>query len=48
MVVIGVIWLLAKYWLPLGAGKSILVNFIFVALLVGLYLGAFMITEIFL
>src|SRR5690554_2971975 len=40
-VVIGVIWLLAKYWLPLGAGKSVFLNFVFVALLVGLILGAF-------
>jgi Cu(I)/Ag(I) efflux system membrane protein CusA/SilA len=37
----GVIWLLAKYWLPLGAGKSVPVNFIFVAMLVGIILGAF-------
>ena len=41
LVVIVVIWLLAMYWLPLGAGKSLLLNFIFVALLVGLILGAF-------
>ncbi|PVX51939.1 Cu(I)/Ag(I) efflux system membrane protein CusA/SilA [Balneicella halophila] len=41
LVVIGVVWLLAKYWLPLGAGQSLLLNFIFVALLVGLILGAF-------
>ncbi|MBX3045213.1 MAG: efflux RND transporter permease subunit [Candidatus Kapabacteria bacterium] len=41
LVVVGVIWLLAKYWLPLGAGKSVLINFIFVALLVGFILGAF-------
>lgn len=41
LVVVGVIWLLAKYWLPLGAGKSVLLNFIFVALLVGFILGAF-------
>ncbi|MCO5251905.1 MAG: efflux RND transporter permease subunit [Candidatus Kapabacteria bacterium] len=41
LVVIGVIWLLAKYWLPLGAGNSLILNFIFVALLVGLILGAF-------
>lgn len=40
-VVAGVIWLLARYWLPLGAGKSVLLNFIFVALLVGFILGAF-------
>lgn len=41
LVVVGVVWLLAKYWLPLGAGKSVLLNFVFVALLVGLILGAF-------
>ncbi|MBN2863316.1 MAG: efflux RND transporter permease subunit [Bacteroidales bacterium] len=41
LVVIGVIWLLAKYWLPLGAGRSVLLNFIFVALIVGFILGAF-------
>ena len=41
LVVIAVIWLLAKYWLPLGAGKSLALNFIFVALLVGVILGAF-------
>ncbi len=41
IVVVGVIWLLAKYWLPLGAGKSLMLNFVFVALLVGLILSAF-------
>jgi Cu(I)/Ag(I) efflux system membrane protein CusA/SilA len=41
LVVAGVAWILAKYWLPLGAGKSLLLNFIFVALIVGLILGAF-------
>lgn len=45
LVAIGVVWLLAKYWLPLGAGKSVLLNFIFVALLVGLILGAFAIIQ---
>jgi len=41
IVVTGVIWLLAGYWLPLGAGKSVLLNFVFVSILVGLILGAF-------
>src|SRR5690554_1541112 len=41
LVVIGVVGLLAKYWLPLGASKSVLLNFIFVGLLVGIILGAF-------
>lgn len=38
-------WLLAKYWLPLGAQQSQLINFIFVALLVGLILGSFTLLE---
>ena len=41
LVAVGVTWLLAKYWLPLGADKSVLLNFVFVALLVGFILGAF-------
>lgn len=41
LVVVAVIGLLARYWLPLGAGKSLLLNFIFVALLTGSVLGAF-------
>ncbi|MEA4976879.1 MAG: efflux RND transporter permease subunit [Paludibacter sp.] len=46
LVLVGVVWLLAKYWLPLGAGKSVLLNFIFVALLVGIILGAFTLLQI--
>jgi len=42
---LGVVWLLAKYWLPLGAGKSLFTNVIFVALLVGLILGTFSLLE---
>ncbi|GAA0893522.1 efflux RND transporter permease subunit [Fulvivirga kasyanovii] len=45
IVVLGITWLLAKYWLPLGAGKSLLLNVIFVALLVGLILGSFTLLE---
>ncbi|MGL1885176.1 MAG: efflux RND transporter permease subunit [Reichenbachiella sp.] len=45
MVLIGVVWLLAKYWLPLGASQSLMLNFIFVALLVGTILGAFRLLE---
>ncbi len=41
----GVVWLLAKYWLPLGAGKSVLLNFVFVGLLVGSILGVFTIIQ---
>jgi len=46
LVVIGVIWLLAEYWLPLGAGKSVLLNFVFVALLVGFILGFFTLLQL--
>ena len=46
LVVVGVIWLLAKYWLPLGAEKSVLLNFIFVTLLVGSILGAFSLLQL--
>lgn len=46
LVVVGVVWLLAKYWLPLGAGKSVLLNFVFVALLVGFILGAFTLLQL--
>jgi len=45
VVLIGVVWLLAKYWLPLGASQSLLVNFVFVAILVGGILGAFRLLE---
>ncbi len=40
-----VTWLLAKYWLPLGAQKSLFANFIFVGLLVGIILGGFSLLE---
>lgn len=45
IVVIGVLWLLAVYWLPLGPDRSLLLNSIFVALLVGIILGAFIVLE---
>ncbi|MEQ9168168.1 MAG: efflux RND transporter permease subunit, partial [Fulvivirga sp.] len=45
VVLLGVIWLLAKYWLPLGASQSLLLNFVFVALLVGITLGGFTLLE---
>ena len=38
---IAITWLLARYWLPLGAGKSLLLNYLFVLLLVGGLLGFF-------
>ena len=43
--VLAVIWLLATYWLPLGPGKSTLLNIVFVAVLVGLILGFFTLLE---
>lgn len=45
IVLIGVTWLLAKYWLPLGASQTLLLNFIFVAVLVGIILGGFTLLE---
>jgi Cu(I)/Ag(I) efflux system membrane protein CusA/SilA len=47
IVVIGVTWLLAKYWLPLGPAKSLIMNVVFVTLLVTLILGFFTILEYF-
>ena len=43
--VISVTWLLAMYWMPLGAAKSLLVNFIFVGILLLLILGSFGLLE---
>jgi Cu(I)/Ag(I) efflux system membrane protein CusA/SilA len=43
--VISVVWLLAKYWMPLGAGVSLAWNFIFVSVIVSLILGAFYLLE---
>ena len=45
LAVIGVVWLLGKYWLPLGAGYSLLANVLFVAVLIGLILAAFSLLE---
>lgn len=42
---ISITWLLANYWMPLGAGKSTISNFIFVALTIGTILGAFALLE---
>ena len=41
VVVLGVIWLLAEYWLPLGAGERLSLNILFVGLLVGIILMGF-------
>ena len=43
--VISITWLLADYWMPLGAGKSGLLNFIFVALIIASILGVFALLE---
>lgn len=40
-----VTWLLAKYWMPLGAGASVLLNFLFVALIVASILFLFYLLE---
>lgn len=45
VVLFGVLWLLAEYWLPLGPSQSLLLNFIFVLLLVGSILGGFRLLE---
>ena len=41
----GVIVLLARYWLPLGAGKSLFTNFLFVALMIGVILSIFLLIQ---
>lgn len=38
-------FLLANYWMPLGAGKSLASNFIFVSLLIAFILGSFTLLE---
>ncbi|MBO6515082.1 MAG: efflux RND transporter permease subunit [Bacteroidia bacterium] len=43
--VVSVIWLLANYWMPLGAEKSLSWNFIFVAFIVSIILGSFYLLE---
>jgi len=43
--VLAVSWLLAKFWLPLGPTKSLLTNFIFVGLILGIILGGFTLLE---
>lgn len=43
--VITVIWLLAKYWMPLGAMKGLPLNFMFVALVVSVILYSFYMLE---
>jgi len=43
--VIAVTWLLAKYWLPLGPSRTLVTNFIFVSMMVGIILGSFLLLE---
>ncbi|MDO6440346.1 efflux RND transporter permease subunit [Cyclobacterium sp. 1_MG-2023] len=45
IVIAGVVWLLAGYWLPLGASNSTFLNFVFVGSLVSLILAAFILLE---
>ncbi|MBW6500340.1 MAG: efflux RND transporter permease subunit [Bacteroidales bacterium] len=47
IVIIGVVWLLARYWLPLGAGRSLVLNIIFVTLMLSIILGTFSLLEYF-
>lgn len=42
---ISVTWILADYWMPLGAGKSMVTNFVFVILLLVIILGLFSLLE---
>ncbi|AKD03955.1 efflux RND transporter permease subunit [Pontibacter korlensis] len=39
--VLAVSWLLASYWMPLGASASLVLNFLFILLVIGLVLGTF-------
>ncbi|MFD2827061.1 efflux RND transporter permease subunit [Leeuwenhoekiella polynyae] len=41
LVVIGIVFLLASYWRPLGFNRSILVNLLFVTFLCAVFFGAF-------
>jgi Cu(I)/Ag(I) efflux system membrane protein CusA/SilA len=41
IVAVSVSWLLAQEWMPLGVSNSLLLNFIFIALILGLVLGGF-------
>jgi copper/silver efflux system protein len=43
IVAVSVSWLLAQEWMPLGVANSLLLNFIFIALILGLVLGGFQI-----
>lgn len=43
--IISVTWILARYWMPLGAGESLLYNYIFVAVIVFIILLFFYLLE---
>lgn len=43
--VISITWLMANYWMPLGAQQSLETNFLFVVIIVGVVLGVFMLLE---
>ncbi|MCB2206794.1 MAG: efflux RND transporter permease subunit [Bacteroidetes bacterium] len=47
IVLVGATWLLARYWLPLGPAKSLVMNVLFVAILLVVILGAFALLEYF-
>lgn len=42
---LGIVWLLTSFWLPLGPSKAWIVNFLFVVLCIGLILAAFFLLE---
>jgi copper/silver efflux system protein len=41
IITIAVSWLLAQEWMPLGVANSLLINFIFIVLIIGVVLGGF-------
>lgn len=43
--IVSITWLLAEYWMPLGAGKSLFFNMVFVSTLVAIILGFFYLLE---
>ncbi|MFP4488185.1 MAG: efflux RND transporter permease subunit, partial [Bacteroidales bacterium] len=45
IVLLAVLWLLARYWLPLGPGESLVTNLVFVSMLVAVVLGLFMLLQ---
>ena len=45
IVLAAVLWLLARYWLPLGPGESLVTNLVFVSMLVAVVLGLFLLLQ---